>query len=67
MEHVTRPCLEPEDLVPFTIEVSRDNAESCGFGFVKGNEGLDLAVVLDWVQCVVQIQDTKDVKGVTKA
>lgn len=64
---MTGSCLEPEDLVPFAIEVSRDNAESCGLGFVKRNEGLDLVVVFEWVQCVVQVQDTKGVKEVSWA
>lgn len=60
MEHVTGPCLKPKDLVPFTVEVSRDDAESCRFGRVEGDEGLDLVVVLDGIQCVVQVEDNGD-------
>lgn len=63
MEHMTRPCLEPADLVPFAVEVSRNDAESCRFGRVERNEGLNLVIVFDRIQRVVQVEDTCGVKG----
>jgi len=56
---MTGPRLEPEDLVPLAVEVSRENAEASGLGGIKGDKFLVPLVVLDGIQRIVEIKNTK--------